>query len=39
MAPVWGKIRNIFLPYVHDLIKLLKQKKLPRFQFEGKTDV
>ena len=35
MAPAWWKIRNNFLPYVLDLINMF----LPRFQFEGKTDV
>ena len=38
MAPAWRKIRNIFLPYVLDLINMLEPKFLPRFQFEGKTD-
>ena len=36
MAPAWRKSEIFFLPYVLDLIKLIF---LPRFQFEGKTDV
>ena len=38
MASEWKNFKNIFLPYVLDLVDLLA-KKFPRFQFEGKTDV
>ena len=31
--------KYFFLPYVLDLMDLLRAKILPRFQFEGKTDV
>ena len=37
--PHGGKSEIFFLPYVLDLIKLLRAKILPIFQFEGKTDV
>ena len=33
------KLEIFFSPYVLDLIDLMEQKIMPRFQFKGKTDV